>query len=469
MLLIQEPDSSNSRILPHCDRIFHLALQHVVENQETRFHIQNPNDEDYDLLYIPNNDTIPAQYLPVIENILGTTHFLPDYLKYDEDCDEKIYASFLRPFKSLEVDVLDEYSIAVTRCVLRKTSMPVYCTDARILWFFPNESRIEVVDSLCNRTEKDKSSLRITNWLDIGFATGDYSILGSAVLFHNLFFWQLLTDLPLSRVRYIRTSSYPTAGIGATISLLYKVKKIFASYGIRAYLEPGSSHYSSALLSRYFNFDPIPNDSDASNTIFLDDIITFSYLYFFYKAKVKLNYDILNPDFRKQLHQFKDDFIGTQRCLGILIRGTDYIVSGVSANRKQASVREMVPMIDTWLSERKYDRIFLATEDADVLQEMKRFYGGLVVSIDQERFTVSEFTDVKRIVDLERKKYPGEEYEQKVEELMVKYFHSLYLLSQCDSFLCSGECSGWDMVTGFNDGRFDKSYKFAVGLEESPE
>jgi len=52
---------------------------------------------------------------------------------------------------------------------------------------------------------------------------------------------------------------------------------------------------------------------------------------------------------------------------------------------------------------------------------------------------------------------------------MVKYFHSLYLLSQCDSFLCSGECSGWDMVTGFNDGRFDKSYKFAVGLEESPE
>ena len=63
-------------------------------------------------------------------------------------------------------------------------------------------------------------------------------------------------------------------------------------------------------------------------------------------------------------------------------------------------------MIRKWIDEDHYECIFLATEDADI-----------------------------------------------------------YLLSRCESFMCSGQCNGWDVVMQLNEGEFLRSYKFSVGIE----
>ena len=56
-------------------------------------------------------------------------------------------------------------------------------------------------------------------------------------------------------------------------------------------------------------------------------------------------------------------------------------------------------------------------------------------------------------------------YEEKLEDTMINYFYALYMLSKCDSFICSGRCNGADIVKSLNNGRFTRSYKFAVGIE----
>ena len=43
--------------------------------------------------------------------------------------------------------------------------------------------------------------------------------------------------------------------------------------------------------------------------------------------------------------------------------------------------------------------------------------------------------------------------------------NTFYLLSRCDSFMCSGQCNGWDVVNDFNGGKFQRSYKFSVVVE----
>ena len=55
---------------------------------------------------------------------------------------------------------------------------------------------------------------------------------------------------------------------------------------------------------------------------------------------------------------------------------------------------QMIPIIDQWISEERYDLVFLATEDQDVYEEMHRNYEKKLRAISQERFSVGEFKDV---------------------------------------------------------------------------
>ena len=83
----------------------------------------------------------------------------------------------------------------------------------------------------------------------------------------------------------------------------------------------------------------------------------------------------------------------------------------------------------------------------------------------QERHSVSEFRQGQIISDLEKELFSEEEYDKQIEDTTINYFYALYMLSRCDSFICSGQCNGWDVVNDFNEGRFKRSYKFHVGVK----
>lgn len=59
MLTIVEADlNENCRTLRHGPQVFHNALRAVLKG-ESRFHVRNDVGEDYDLVYLQNNDTAP--------------------------------------------------------------------------------------------------------------------------------------------------------------------------------------------------------------------------------------------------------------------------------------------------------------------------------------------------------------------------------------------------------------------------
>ena len=91
-------------------------------------------------------------------------------------------------------------------------------------------------------------------------------------------------------------------------------------------------------------------------------------------------------------------------------------------------------------------------------------YGNKLKAVSQDRFSVKDFKDTKLIYEYEKKKAKGEEYDITVEDTTINYFYALYMLSKCDSFMCSGQCNGYFVVLAFNEGKFKKEYKFSVGV-----
>ena len=186
-----------------------------------------------------------------------------------------------------------------------------------------------------------------------------------------------------------------------------------------------------------------------------------------YSMQNKMDVSILSRKFRTDLDEYYNAVFGSKKVLGILIRGTDFVVNFSDIARRMATVEEMTPLIYQWLEEDGYDCIFLATEDKDVLAKMRNEFGSKVLVVAQERHSVSEFKSSTIISELEKEQATGQEYDAVVEDNTINYFYAVYLLSKCSSFMCSGQCNGYDMVRDFNEGGFDRIYKFQVGMTES--
>lgn len=465
MLLIKEKDNSESRVLEHQENIFHTALYYLVKNGEKHFHVVNQNGQDYDLEYIHYLDNMPEINKQQMSKLCGSLQLFYEYNEYDENDDSRIYTGILNQFDKVEIDSVDEYSVAVVKQILKKTSLPIFCKDKRILWFVPVSDRIHIVDKFSG--DKPKTTLRVIAAMEVGYGRGDFSKLGTIAIFHNMFFLQGITKLPINQVKYICLTLPASLGIGGVLSHSLQFKRAFAFYGFDLYIKEGCTRYTNKLLSKYFNMLPMPMDSDKTNTIYLNTLLTLEITYFIFSCPARFGEEILTDSFVKELDEYRKAIIGNKKTLGILIRGTDYIASGLNGTRLHATVEQMIPTIDKWIEEDGYEQIFLATEDQHILEKMLAQYGNKVRAIAQERHTVEEFTSVSLISELEEEKHADKkEYEAAVEDTTVNYFYALYLLSCSDSFMVSGQCNGWDTVKTFNNGRFKRCYKFQVGVEE---
>ena len=128
---------------------------------------------------------------------------------------------------------------------------------------------------------------------------------------------------------------------------------------------------------------------------------------------------------------------------------------------------EVAPTIAAWLEEGGYDKIFLATEDADLLDAMFEAFPGRVVCIAQERYRVSDFRDgMTTISELDRARHPGDEYDDFIEDATVNYLYAIYLLSRCEAFMYSCHCGGVSLARQFNGDRFEKMFSFADNCRE---
>ena len=445
------------------DRLFRDALKCKPVSME-RFHVSNDRGEDFDIVYWDNNDDIePVGAYPDYVK----PPYMARYLKYYENNKNILYLGFFEGLKDMVFEELNEYTIVLTRVVLKFTNMEVWCSDERILWFVKEDPRIHIVKELPQDYDNE-TCLYIQEALKTGLEDNNFNRLSSTYAFHNVFFIQdILKGRPHSGFKYVTIEVNDIDGIGSILQSYVRFQNAFGYFGMK-FIAPDEDHigrFPRELMEHYFSLKLWENDANRHNTLVLPTYIVKTA--FFQKQPNAIDTSIIASAFRKEMDEYYDAVFGTVKTLGVLIRGSDYIATGLTGSRKMATVDQMIPTIRKWMSDYGYEKIFLATEDKDILDQMRSEFGRSMAALSQERISTDDLKKGQVISDYE-KEQGGEDYNDKLKDTTVNYFYALYILSRCSAFMCSGQCNGWSTVLSMNEDRFDRSYKFAVGINGDP-
>lgn len=453
MFEIQTRKNIAATTLKDGENIFHEALT----KGENYYHVKTENGQDYDIAYIKNNNFVPENY----RNVKKGIEIYPQYLKYDENATETLDFSLLKSVRYIFCYTLNEYSVVIARLALKYTDAEIYFTNSLAKIFFDKNERLHIVEKFPAFNENEV--LQLVEEFFTGYFEGNFHKVHSIPAFHSIFFRQSLTDLNLENIKFVEVSIAKNVGVGGILSYYSQVKKFFEQYNWTTYLNGKSTRYEPEMLQKYFKLDSKPQDSTPDNTIYLQDVVQIISTYRYLNFSAEIDKNILTDKFKSEMQEYADTILKNHNVLGVLIRGTDYIVSKMGGVRKMATVDDMLPTIRQWIDEDGYDLIFLATEDQDILDRMRNEFGKMIRVVSQVRHSVRDFGNAKLLSDLEKKEQ--EDNSGLVEDNTVNYFYALYILSECQSFMASGQCHGWNVVNSFNQGKFKRCYKFQVGIK----
>ena len=454
-----------AKTLKLSENLFHEALKDKPESK-ARYHVKNDKGEDFDLVYWDNDEDIEPQntYPPYIKR-----PFMAKYYIYDENDKDTLYLDYFNGLKNMVFEELNEYTIAVSKVILKFTDMEIWCADERIRWFIDENPRLHIVEELPDGICKD-DCFYIQEQFRLGMEDNNFNRLSSTYAFHNIFFLQwILNGKAFSQYKYVTLPIDATGGIGAILSGYKRFEMAFGHFGLK-YVAPDKDYfgkYPRELMERYFAADLWDENANEDNTLWVPSIFMLVKTKFYQMLPGLMDKSVIAPSFAMEMDEYYDAIFGGRKTLGVLIRGSDYIATGLSGSRKMASVEQMVPTIRKWMKDYGYEKIFLATEDADILAQMRKEFGKSMAALSQRRLSVSDLKEGQIIADYEKEHANGD-YAEKLEDTTVNYFYALYLLSKCDAFICSGQCNGWDTVISLNEDRFERSYKFAVGINGDP-
>ena len=445
--------------------LFHDALKDVPESM-ARYHVENDKGEDFDIVYWDNDEDIePKDAYPAYVK----RPYMVKYLQYDENDRDTLYLDFFKGLKKMYFEELNEYTIAISKVVLNFTDMEIWCNDSRILWFIDETPRLHIVEDT-PKWEYDDDCFYIQEQIRSGLEDNNFNRLGNTYAFHNIFLFQwILNGESISKYKYVTLPINDTGGIGAVLSGYKKYQAIFNKLGLK-FVAPDEEHlgkFPREMVEHYFSVDIWNPEANEDNTLQIPNLVIFVKTKLYTLQPGLVDKSLISQSFRGEMDEYYDALFDGKKTLGVLIRGSDYIATGLSGPRKMASVEQMAPGIRKWMSEYGYEKIFLATEDSDILSQMKKEFGKSMVALSQRRITNKDLRVGQIISDYE-KENGGDEYFEKLEDTTINYFYALYILSRCDAFMCSGQCNGWDTVISLNENRFERTYKYSVGINGDP-
>lgn len=465
MLLIKDYSNEvNHRILAHGEDVFHKALDAVLKG-EREFHVLGENGVRYNLEYIENQSWAESGSDYPDSPLFHKDPLYPPYYVYDEYDRDRLCFDILEGFDSVWFEEANEYTAVLIGVLLRYTGLAVSCHDPRILWFHEESERLKITEEI--PPSSDHSTLRvIRNFYPSAFIC-DFHTMDMVVLFHHIFVYQWLTSYPMDRMKYAEIVVARSEGIGSVLTIYARAKHFFRRFNLTVTLRPGSSRYADSIITKYFNMQLTPSDADESNTVYIINYYGILFTKMLrYSSGNDFDISVLNPDFVAEMKEYGDAVFGDRRMLGILLRGSDYIASGMSGASAPVTVESALPKIREWMED-GYDGIFLATEDRDILRQMVRAFPGKIRVISQERYGIEDFRDagVTTISELDILRHPGEDYDSFIEDSTANYFYALYLLSRCESFMYSGQCGGSTMTKSLKEEGFRRMWCFAQDKE----
>ena len=449
MLKIEAFDTNNNyRILNNDAMLFHDALRYVLRG-EKRFHVRSEGTSDFDLVYVENDAKAKADSSFPDSDFFRNELIFPPYFFYDETDLDRVNTDLLEGFDELCFEEVNEYSVVIARLALAHTDLRVTFKDERVRLFADLAGQASVAGGPVT----GNAIYVQESYYPVYDQKNHFDTIG---LFHCLFLLQWITDLPAGRLKYVEFTIRKTEGIGSILSSCAKVRMAFGNKGIRTYISSGCTRYSDELLTRYFALDGAPVDASEANTGYVRCFNCFVLNGFIQRHKADLNLNMLRPSFVSEMAEYGDAVLSDRKVLGVLLRGTDIVLANFAGRYHPAPMEDCVRIIGERMKEYDYDRIFVATEDSQMLDQMVRAFPGKVLAVSQERFKVSDFKDVKYISDLEKSRRGGVEYSASVEDTTINYFYAMYMLSRCESLIANCMCNGVNIAESFNQGRYTR-------------
>lgn len=358
-----------AKTLQLSDQLFHEALKEVPQSM-ARFHVKNDSGEDFDIVYWDNNDDIePIEAYPKYVK----PPFMTKYLYYDETDKNSLYLDFFKDLDTCIFEELNEYTIVLTKVILSFTNLDIYCRDERLHWFVDDNPRLHIVHEL-PEDRFAESTFYIQEEMRSGLEDYSFNRLSSTYAFHNIFFLQWMLDgKDFANYRFFTMAINDTGGIGAVLSRYKTNQQAAQTFGLK-FVSPNVDHFGKfprSMVEKYFAVDIWDEEANEENTLVVPDLVMFYKTKFYCGLRASLDVDSIASGFREEMDEYYDAVLGEKKALGLLIRGSDYISTGLSGLRKMATVEQMTPKIHQWMEQYGYEKLFLATEDADILEAMR--------------------------------------------------------------------------------------------------
>lgn len=212
------------------------------------------------------------------------------------------------------------------------------------------------------------------------------------------------------------------------------------------FLQPGNYTLQEVLTSQYVAVSPNMNILNVVHSIMAEAAQDVQLIW---------PQGIFNEPIQNYIQERSRRFLPMpKRTLGVLIRGTDYIKNPLPNHKKHASVDMVIEKIQEVEATWDFDWLYLATEDDEICSKMAEHFKERIRFTDQKRYTVKPG---QLLVELHGNKEEGKGF-----LLGAEYICSVYLLSQCNSLIASGECGALTEAFRENSGKYEHVYVFEL-------
>lgn len=146
------------------------------------------------------------------------------------------------------------------------------------------------------------------------------------------------------------------------------------------------------------------------------------------------------PNVMSRVDNLTEDWASAS-ILGVKLRGTDYVTTRAKAHAVQPDIEEAIAFIMETIKSKGivYDALFLATEDATIIEAMRSRFGGKLILNDIDRFDHDEVWFKSDRLNKDKHKM-GEDY-----------CVEIGMLIRCNSLIASGSQGTWATVILNND------------------
>ena len=167
---------------------------------------------------------------------------------------------------------------------------------------------------------------------------------------------------------------------------------------------------------------------------------------------------IFNDKTNDYIQDELNTIIGDRRVLGVLCRGTDYLLEKPKNHPVQPELNEIIVKAREMFDEGGYEYMYLATEDSKFDEAFREeFKAKMLVNKRKYYDKIFDSQNLELIKDVH--------FDRENDEYLkgIEYLSSLYILANCKA-LVAGNCGGTQAAVFLNRNKYEKKYIFDLGL-----